>query len=209
MSSIELQKVTYLYARKGAVRKGVSNASLHVPHGHVACLLGPSGSGKTTILKLIGGFLLPQEGDILLDGKIMTDVPPQKRHIGMVFQHHALFPHLTVEKNILYGCPEKNKGQREEIVSKLLADFHIAAHRKHYPHELSGGEQQRVALARAIASQPRLLLMDEPFSSLDQALRRQVREECLSIIRRHCLTTLIVTHDEEEAKVIGDIIIRL
>lgn len=209
MSSIELKKVSYRY-----LQGGVSQVSFTVPEGNIACLLGPSGSGKTTLLKLIGGFLQPQEGAILLDDKIVAEargtvVSPQERRMGLVFQQHALFPHLTVEKNILYGCREKDKNLREQRLNKLLTDFHITKHKKCYPHEISGGEQQRVALARAIASGPRVLLMDEPFSSLDRDLRQQVRQECLNIIRQHRLTTLIVTHDEEEAGIMGDSIIRL
>lgn len=204
MANIELKGVTYRYALGG-----VDNVSFVLPQGDIACLLGPSGSGKTTLLKLISGFLQPQHGEIHFNGEDVSRIAPQKRHVGLVFQQHALFPHLTVEKNILYGYTGKDKQKGEELLSKILEDFHISGHRKRYPHQISGGEQQRVALARAIASEPSILLMDEPFSSLDKGLREQVRQECLNIIRARNLTTLIVTHDEEEAEQIGDHIIRL
>ncbi|MBM3618351.1 MAG: ABC transporter ATP-binding protein [Alphaproteobacteria bacterium] len=204
MANIELKDVTYRYAIGG-----VEKVSFTLPQGEIACLLGPSGSGKTTLLKLISGFLLPQQGQIHFNGKDVSRLPPQKRHVGLVFQQHALFPHLTVEKNILYGYTGKDKQKGEELLSKLLEDFHIRSHRMRYPHHISGGEQQRVALARAIASEPSILLMDEPFSSLDKGLREQVRQECLNIVRARNLTTLIVTHDEEEAEKISDKIIRI
>lgn len=207
MSSIELQNVTFRYALGG-----VSGLSFTVRHGQIACLLGPSGSGKTTVLKLLGGFLKPQEGQILMGGEVMAGsrfVPPQQRHIGLVFQQHALFPHFTVAQNILFGCREPDAVARTALLDGLLASFHIARHQHRYPHHISGGEQQRVAIARAMASAPRLLLMDEPFSSLDKNLREQVRQECVEVIRARGLTTLIVTHDEEEASLLADQIIRL
>lgn len=204
MANIALKEVTYRYQIGG-----VEKVSFEIPQGKIACLLGPSGSGKTTLLKLISGFLRPQQGEILFNGEAVTHTPPQKRHVGLVFQQHALFPHLTVEKNILYGYPHKDKQKGEDSLIKLLEDFHISGHRNRYPHQISGGEQQRVALARAIASEPSILLMDEPFSSLDKGLRDQVRQECLNIIRARNLTTLIVTHDEEEAQTMGDMIIRI
>lgn len=207
MSSVELSNVTYRYSHGG-----VSDLSFLVPEGQVACLLGASGSGKTTVLKLIAGFLRPQAGDIRLGGKLIADarlsVPPQKRHIGLVFQHHALFPHLTVAQNILFGC-KRSKPKQEEKLEALLADFDIVAYRDRFPHEISGGEQQRVALARAIASDPALLLMDEPFSSLDTSLRKMIREQCMKVIRERGLTALIVTHDEAEAAEMSGQIIRL
>jgi len=208
MSSVELCDVTYRYQRGG-----VENLSLLVPEGKIACLLGPSGSGKTTVLKLIAGFLKPQSGSIKIGDEVVADsrhsVPPQARQVGLVFQHHALFPHLSVTQNILFGCRRKDKAERQDALDTLLEDFGIAAHRHSYPHQISGGEQQRVALARAIASDPALLLMDEPFSSLDSDLRQRVRNQCIKVIHERRLTALIVTHDEQEAAAMGDSVIRL
>lgn len=208
MSSVELSEVTYLYKRGG-----VENLSFLVPEGETACLLGPSGSGKTTVLKLIAGFLRPQSGCIRLGGEIVahahTCLSPQARHVGLVFQHHALFPHLSVQDNILFGCRREGKAQRKELLDSLLEDFGIAPHRKCYPHQISGGEQQRVALARAIASDPALLLMDEPFSSLDFDLRQRVREQCMQVIHERRLTAIIVTHDEQDAAAMGGGVITL
>lgn len=208
MSSIELKNTTYRY-KVG----GVSDVSFTVPEGKIACLLGPSGSGKTTLLKLMAGFLKPQSGSIEIGGNIIADgkkfVIPQERKIGLVFQQHALFPHLNVSQNILFGCTRENKEDQKQLLQQLLEDFQIKQHEKRFPHQISGGEQQRVAIARAIASDPQVLLMDEPFSSLDKALRDQVQTQCLKVIRDRGLTTVMVTHDEESAKVMGDLIIRL
>ncbi|AFY02846.1 ABC transporter ATP-binding protein [Bdellovibrio bacteriovorus] len=209
MSSIELKNTSYRY-KVG----GVTDVSFVVPEGKIACLLGPSGSGKTTLLKLIAGFLKPQAGSIVIGGEVIAGeagrfVPPQERKIGLVFQQHALFPHLTVAKNILFGCTRDSKEERQDLLKKLLQDFRIEQHEHRYPHQISGGEQQRVAIARAIASDPKLLLMDEPFSSLDKVLRDQVQQQCLEVIRARGLTTVMVTHDEESAKAMGDLIIRL
>jgi len=208
MSSVELCDVTYLYKRGG-----VENLSLLVPEGEIACLLGPSGSGKTTVLRLIAGFLRPNSGSIRIGDKVVADarifLPPQERHVGLVFQHHALFPHLSVTQNILFGCQRKDKAERQKLLDSLLDDFSITAQRNSYPHQISGGEQQRVALARAIASDPAVLLMDEPFSSLDAELRQRVRNQCIEVIHERRLTALIVTHDEQEASAIGDRVIRL
>ena len=209
MSSIELKNTSYRY-KVG----GVSDVSFTVPEGKIACLLGPSGSGKTTLLKLMAGFLKPQGGEIRIGGDVIAKaqgafVIPQERHIGLVFQQHALFPHLTVSQNILFGCTRENKEERQVLLMQLLEDFQIKQHEKRFPHQISGGEQQRVAIARAIASDPKVLLMDEPFSSLDKTLRDQVQTQCLKVIRDRGLTTVMVTHDEESAKVMGDLIIRL
>lgn len=208
MSRVELHEVTYRYSHGG-----VSDLSFHIPESEVACLLGASGSGKTTVLKLIAGFLKPQSGHIKLGDAVIADarhaMPPQARRIGLVFQHHALFPHLSVAGNVLFGCRRKQQGEKKAMLDTLLEDFGIAQHRDRYPHEISGGEQQRVALARAIAAEPTLLLMDEPFSSLDTGLRLRIRQQCLDVIQHRKLTALIVTHDEQEATAMGKHILRL
>ncbi len=208
--SVRLTNVTYNYP---AANRGVKDVSFILESGKIACLLGPSGAGKSTLLKIIAGFVTPDRGDVFIhEQKVATSekiiIPIQKREIGIVFQQHALFPHMTVADNILYGCRRK-KAERTDFLNQLLQEFKIEIHKNKFPHEISGGEAQRVAVARAIASEPRVLLMDEPFSSLDQSLRSQVEQQCLAIIRERNLTALIVTHDEASAKNMGDLIIRI
>lgn len=208
--SVRLTNVTYKYP---SANRGVQDVSFTLDSGKIACLLGPSGAGKSTLLKIVAGFVTPDSGDVFIhEQKVATAeknlVPVQKREIGIVFQQHALFPHLSVADNILYGCRRK-KTERTDFLNQLLQEFKIEIHKNKYPHEISGGEAQRVAVARAIASEPRVLLMDEPFSSLDQSLRNQVEQQCLAIIRERKLTALIVTHDEVSAKTMGDMLIHI
>ena len=196
-----------LAKRFGDVR-AIVELDMALRPGQVLALLGPSGCGKTTALRLIAGFEQPDEGTIALAGRLVyqpgRSVPPEKRHVGMVFQEGALFPHLTVEQNISYGLPRANRrnGRVEEVLD--LVGLRSFGHRM--PYELSGGQQQRVALGRALAPKPELLLLDEPFSNLDPKLREQVRRDVLEIIRASRTTTVFVTHDQEEALFIGDII---
>ena len=197
----------------------VSDLSLEVEEGEVLALLGPSGCGKTTALRMIAGFEVPDSGEVEVGGRPMAGpgvfVPPEKRRIGMVFQDYALFPHLSVEENVAYGVAVGNRlfdragGRRRRLrrasqVSVTLSLVELSHLRSRMPHELSGGEQQRVALARALASQPHILLLDEPFSNLDAKLRQQVREELREILGLSGVTTLFVTHYQEEALYIGD-----
>ncbi len=174
--------------------------------GELVALIGPSGSGKSTTLSLISGLLQPQSGSILINGKDVTNLSPDKRKIAQVFQDYALFPHMTVEQNIAY--PMKNlKLAKEDIkneVSKFLDLVNLAGYEKRHIDELSGGERQRVALARALASKPDLLLLDEPLSALDAKLRVTLRNEIKDIQRKTGTTTLYVTHDQEEALSISD-----
>lgn len=182
---------------------------LEVKSGSFTTLLGPSGCGKTTILKIVSGFLTPDSGSILIDGADCTFVPPEKRQIGMVFQDYALFPHMTVQKNLLYGLEIKNKNSKEENFAKIHKTARIlgiANLLERFPHELSGGQQQRVALGRALVLEPKILLMDEPLSSLDAKLRTQVREELKDVQSQIGITTLYVTHDQEEALSLSDTI---
>lgn len=208
--SVKLTNVTYNYPISN---RGIKDVSFILESGKIACLLGPSGAGKSTLLKIVAGFVTPDSGEVFIHDKKVANgnkivVPVQKREIGIVFQQHALFPHMTVAENILFGCRRK-KSEHKDFLNQLLQEFKIAIHKDKYPHEISGGEAQRVAVARAIASEPRVLLMDEPFSSLDQSLRAQVEQQCLTIIRERKLTALIVTHDESSAKNVGDLIIRI
>ena len=174
--------------------------------GAFTSLLGPSGSGKTTLLRLIGGFLRPDAGRVLMDGEDVTDVPLWRRNIGMVFQSYALFPHLTVTDNVAYGL--RRRGMRgatvRSEVSRVLELVHLTGFEDRRPNQLSGGQQQRVALARAIVTKPRVLLLDEPLSALDRKLRQGMQIELRRIQRESGLTTIFVTHDQEEALTLSD-----
>ena len=186
----------------------VDNLSLTLPAGQVIALLGPSGCGKSTALRLIAGFCDPDAGHIAIGGRPVhqggRSVPPEKRQVGMVFQEGALFPHLTVEQNIAYGLSRKS--DRQQRIAEVLTLTGLEGMNRRLPHQLSGGQQQRVALARALAPRPQLLLLDEPFSSLDAGLREQVRGEVMTILREHRITAILVTHDQEEAMYVGDTI---
>jgi len=180
----------------------IEDLSLALPRGQMLALLGPSGSGKTTTLRVLAGFERPDEGAVVVDGQDITGLPPAARRIGMVFQHYALFPHLTVAENIAFGIPRAR--DRDERVRRLLALVDLP----HFEHRridaLSGGQQQRVALARALAPEPRLLLLDEPLSNLDPTLRERTRRELRLAIEAVGITTVLVTHEQEEAFALGD-----
>ena len=185
------------------VLKGLS---LEVEKGEILALLGPSGSGKTTALRLIAGFETPDRGHIRIEGADVTPLPPERRHFGMVFQHYALFPHLTVGENVAFGLAGRKMG-REEIdrrVSEALALVELPGFEARRVGEISGGQQQRVALARALAPEPRVLLLDEPLSNLDPTLRERTRRELRRAIQRVGITTVLVTHEQEEAFHLGD-----
>jgi ABC-type Fe3+/spermidine/putrescine transport system ATPase subunit len=178
--------------------------SLAVEKGEILALLGPSGSGKTTGLRLIAGFERPDRGRILVEGGDVTALPPERRHFGMVFQHYALFPHLTVGENIAFGLPRAPKAEEARRVSEALALVDLPRYEARKVGEISGGQQQRVALARALAPEPRVLLLDEPLSNLDPTLRERTRRELKAAIRRVGITTVLVTHEQEEAFHLGD-----
>jgi iron(III) transport system ATP-binding protein len=186
----------------------VENVNFHLAKGELACLLGPSGCGKTTILNTICGFKGVKSGSIALDGKVLTcpehNLPPEKRQIGLVFQDHALFPHLDIKRNIGFGLRGKTRQEKKQIVGKLLELIGLSEHRDKFPHELSGGQSQRVALARALAPQPKLLLMDEPFSNLDVELRTSLGVEIHNILKEQGTTAIMVTHDQQDAFALGD-----
>jgi iron(III) transport system ATP-binding protein len=186
----------------------VSEVSLAVQPGETVALLGPSGSGKTTLLRLVAGFLEPDAGVVRLAGREVArpgrSVPPERRGVGMVFQDYALFPHLTVSRNVSFGLNGLPKRARQEAVGRVLELVDLQGLQHRYPHELSGGQQQRVALARALAPRPIVILLDEPFSSLDASLRAQVREDVATILHDSGSTALFVTHDQDEALFLGD-----
>jgi iron(III) transport system ATP-binding protein len=182
--------------------------SFDIKPGEIACLLGPSGCGKTTLLRLAAGVERPDTGRILIDGIEMAGprgfVPPERRKIGLMFQDFALFPHLTLLKNVAFGIRDLGRAESRDIALHALERVGLARRRHDYPHMLSGGEQQRVALARAVVPRPQVLLLDEPFSGLDQRLREQVREETLALLRETRATVMLVTHDPDEAMGIAD-----
>ncbi|MGH9577271.1 MAG: ABC transporter ATP-binding protein, partial [Terriglobales bacterium] len=184
----------------------VRGLSFALQRGAIGCLLGPSGCGKTTVLRCIAGFETPSAGRILLNGAVVSsaqqNLPPEKRRIGMVFQEHALFPHLSAARNISFGLARKNSS--EERVQELALLTGITELLGKYPHELSGGQQQRVALARALAPRPELLLLDEPFSNLDVDLRERLSPEVRDIIKASGATAVLVTHDQQEAFAMAD-----
>ena len=194
-----------LVKRFGTVT-AVAGADLELERGRTLALLGPSGCGKTTLLRLIAGFERPDEGEVWLDGRLLSGrgafVPPEKRRVGLVFQDYALFPHLSVEANVAFGVPRG--ADRRRRVAELLDLVGLAGYGSRLPHELSGGQQQRVALARTLAAQPDLLLLDEPFSNLDPALRARVRAEVWQLIRRLGISAVFVTHEQEEALSLPD-----
>ncbi|MEX1256297.1 MAG: ABC transporter ATP-binding protein [Gemmatimonadota bacterium] len=188
--------------------EAVRDVSLEVREGEILTLLGPSGCGKTTTLRLIAGFEVPDAGTIAVGARTVAGdrcwVPPEKRGVGMVFQDYALFPHLTVGENVMFGLDGLPKGSRKARADEVLRILDLKALFNRYPHELSGGQQQRVALARALAPAPVVVLMDEPFSNLDAHLRTQVRDEVLGILRRTGMTCILVSHDQRDALAISD-----
>ena len=204
MAELALDSVSQSYAQ----RQIIADLSFTLPEGAIGCLLGPSGCGKTTALRCISGFEPIRSGEIRIGGAVVSRpgwmLPAQKRRVGMVFQDYALFPHLTVAKNVGFGLRDVSASGRQARIDELLALVGLAGHANQYPHQLSGGQQQRVALARALAPRPRLILMDEPFSNLDVELRERLSLEVRDILKREATTALIVTHDQHEAFSLAD-----
>ncbi len=205
MAFLSINNVSFSYGSKQILK----DFSLDVEEGSFTTLLGSSGSGKTTLLRLISGFLDMQSGSIYVNGKLMNGVLPNKRKIGMVFQDYALFPHMTVEQNLYYGLKLKkktkhNKEENRSLVLETAENLGLTDLLERFPWELSGGQQQRVALGRVLVLKPELLLMDEPLSSLDKNLRLKLRQELKEIQKSLKITTLYVTHDQEEAFGLSD-----
>jgi spermidine/putrescine ABC transporter ATP-binding subunit len=202
MSYLCLENVVKTFNKTEVVKK----MNLEIKQGELVSFLGPSGCGKTTTLNMIAGFLDVDGGRIVVDGKPVHLLPPNKREMGMVFQNYALFPHMTVFDNVAYGL-KLRKVSKSEIhtrVTEALEMVRLAGYEKRYPKELSGGQQQRVSLARALVIKPKVLLLDEPLSNLDAKLRQEMREEIVEIQKRVGITTIFVTHDQEEALAISD-----
>jgi ABC-type Fe3+/spermidine/putrescine transport system ATPase subunit len=204
-----LDRLAKTFGERGAgPRRVLDGLTLAIERGEVVALLGPSGSGKTTALRLIAGFesLDPGGGAILVEGQDVSGLPAARRHFGMVFQHYALFPHLTVGENVAFGLEARrlDRAQVRSRVAAALALVDLPGFESRRVGEISGGQQQRVALARALAPEPRVLLLDEPLSNLDPALRERTRRELRRAIRRVGITTLLVTHEQEEAFHLGD-----
>lgn len=202
--------MSYLVAENLELRYGsrqiLDRISFSVARGERLCLLGPSGCGKTTTLQIIAGFVAADAGRVLIDGRDMSGIPPEKRNIGIMFQNYALFPHLTVFDNIAFGLRMRGI-RRAELGRRVRAALDLVRLPQaidKYPRQLSGGEQQRVAFARAVVIQPSLLLLDEPFSNLDARLRLEMRSELLNLLQTLDIATVMVTHDQEEAMAIAD-----
>ena len=184
-------------------RRVVDDVALEVSPGELVALVGPSGCGKSTLLRLVAGLDRPDGGRVVLDGVDVTDVAAERRRIGLVFQEHALFPHLTVLQNVAFGLRKLDRRQRATRVDELLELVRLPGSNNRYPHELSGGEQQRVALARALAPEPAVVLLDEPFASLDASLRDEMRDDVMTALRLRSAAAVLVTHDRDEALALG------
>lgn len=206
MKTLEVQNLTKRFAT--SAHPAINQLCFVLEKGEILTLVGPSGCGKTTILRLIAGLERPDSGSIAIDGRVVASqtvfIPPEKRGVGLVFQDHALFPHLTVFENVAFGLQGRNRQEVQSTVSEMLHLVGLDSLARRYPHALSGGERQRVALARALAPRPVLVLMDEPFSSLDADLRLEMREQVRNILKTTQSTVVFVTHDQEEALFMGD-----
>jgi putative spermidine/putrescine transport system ATP-binding protein len=203
MSGVTLTGIRKTYG----VRIVLQHIDMELAQGELLCLLGPSGCGKTTLLRILAGFEVPDSGQVLLNGQDVTHLPPNKRRMGMVFQAYSLFPNMTALQNVRFGPRVRGLGDTKTQTTeaeRLLAMVGLAAHIHKFPHQLSGGQQQRVALARALAVKPDILLLDEPLSALDAKVRTQLRSEIRRIQLETGITTVFVTHDQEEALSISD-----
>jgi sulfate/thiosulfate transport system ATP-binding protein len=200
--AISIRRVTKRFGSFVAL----DNVSLAIPSGSLTALLGPSGSGKSTLLRVVAGLEQPDAGDVLISGEEATSLPPQKRGVGMVFQHYAAFKHLTVRKNIAFGLEirKRPKAEVKKRVDELLHLVQIDGLAERYPSQLSGGQRQRMALARALAVEPKVLLLDEPFGALDARVRKELRTWLRRLHDEVHVTTVLVTHDQEEAMDVAD-----
>lgn len=196
---LNIEKVSFSYGEN----KVIHQLSLALDKGEILAIQGPSGSGKTTLFKIIAGLEMPHEGSIHIDANCMVSIDgkcivPEKRHVGLIFQDYALFPHMTVYQNIMFGCHHMPKPLQKPYVLSLLKDIELEDYKDRYPHTLSGGQMQRVAIARALASRPKVLLMDEPFSNLDEDLKDVLIPTLKALFKRHQLTVIIATHHQRD-----------
>jgi len=207
--SVSLQHLTKRFGKGENQVVAVNDFSFDFPPGKLTTLLGPSGCGKTTVLRCVAGFYEPEQGDVLIDGQRVNDLPPYKRPTGTVFQNYALFPHMTVFENVAYGLKIKKLPARsiQEKVAQALALLQLSGLEDRSPNQLSGGQQQRVAIARVLVNEPKVLLFDEPLSNLDAKLRVYMRGEIRALQERLGITTIYVTHDQEEAMSISHTIV--
>lgn len=203
---VEIEHVTFRYPQSN--REVIRDFNLSMKQGEIVGILGESGCGKSTLLRLIAGLEVPSEGTFHFDNKVIFNdklyLPAEKRGIGMVFQDYALFPHLTVAQNIMFGLHRMPYNERKRRLQEMLELVSLQEFADRYPHELSGGQQQRVALARALAPKPSILLLDEPFSNLDADLKAKIRKELKEILRKENMTCIFVTHDKEDVHAVCD-----
>ena len=201
---LSLENIGFSHPKSG--KPTLQGFNLSIQKGDCIGLVGASGCGKSTLLRLIAGLEPLETGRITLDAQVLSapklSVPPEKRHIGMVFQNYCLFPHLSVRNNIAYGIRQRQ--HKKERVNEMLALIDMQAHADRYPYQLSGGQQQRVALARSLAPKPKIILMDEPFSNLDATLKQSVRQEVKAILQAENMTSIIVTHDLQDTEALCD-----
>lgn len=207
-------KINNLYFKyKNSKEDNIKDFNLEIEKGEIVSILGESGSGKSTMLRIIAGLEDAYKGKITISESVVYDenisIEPEKRGIGMVFQDYALFPHMNVAKNIMFGLKKMDKTQREKKMLEMLRLVNLEEYKDKYPHELSGGQQQRIAIARAIAPSPSILLLDEPFSNLDANLQSKIRTELKEIIQKANITSIFVTHDKEDAKALADKVVVL
>ncbi|MCU5774454.1 ABC transporter ATP-binding protein [Erwiniaceae bacterium BAC15a-03b] len=202
MSSVVIEAVE----RNFAQHRALDGVSVEIKQGEFFSLLGPSGCGKTTLLNIIAGFLAADKGRVLIGGQDVTALPPYRRNIGMVFQNYALFPHLSVGENVAFGLKVRKvkRDEQRRRVQEALKQVRLEGLATRMPHQLSGGQQQRVAIARALAIEPQVLLLDEPLSNLDARLRKEMQDELRALQKRVGITTVLVTHDQEEALTLSD-----
>lgn len=208
---IKISNLNFKY--KNSNTPTILDLTFNINKGDVVSIFGQSGSGKSTILRLLAGLETPKQGTIEIDNRIMVDdktfVLPEKRGVGMVFQDYALFPHMTVEANVMFGLSKMTKTEKSNRIGEVLSLVGMEDYKKRYPYELSGGQQQRIALARAIAPKPSLLLLDEPFSNLDSDLQSKIRGDLKEILEKAGITSIFVTHDKEDSLAIADMVIVL
>ena len=208
---VSIENLSFSYPNTKAT--ALDNFSLQIEKGEVISILGRSGSGKSTVLRLLAGLEKPAGGKIAIQDQVLVDekhfIQPEKRGIGMVFQDYALFPHLTVAENILFGLFRLKRAAKQKRLQEVLELVELQGYAKRYPHQLSGGQQQRVAIARALAPNPYLLLLDEPFSNLDAELQEKIRKELRDILKKANITSIFVTHDEKDAHILADRIVKI